>query len=55
MMTLTLYFNPLSPPPSFFSQGIFEAAVAQAAGVSLKQMHVDYAVDVPGLLGHMEV
>jgi hypothetical protein len=36
-------------------QGIFEAAVADAAGVSLQQLHVDYAVDVPGLLGHMEV
>jgi len=36
-------------------QGIFEAVVAEAAGVSLQQLHVDYAVDVPGLLGHMEV
>lgn len=36
-------------------QGIFEAAVADAAGISLQQLHVDYAVDVPGLLGHMEV
>ena len=35
-------------------QGMLEAAVAEAAGVSLQQLRVDYAIDVPGLAGHME-
>jgi hypothetical protein len=37
------------------TQGILEAALAAVGGVSLRQLHLHYAVHVPGLLGHMEV